>query len=79
VILWRAGYLQPRWVAARLADPRAAWALAGLAFLWIAAASDAELLGWTFALPSPEEALELAGGAFLAVYALEEAAGPASA
>jgi hypothetical protein len=79
VISWRTRYLQPRWIAARLADPRAGWALAGLVLLGIAAAADAEVLGWTFAMPSPEEALELAGSAFLAVYALEEAAGPAAA
>jgi hypothetical protein len=77
-ILWRHGYLDPAWTVARLTDPRIVWALAGLVLLLIAALSDAEAFGWTFAQPSPEEVLELAGSAFLAVYALEEAGAPAS-
>jgi hypothetical protein len=74
LVLWRAGYLRPAWIAERIADPRLGWAIAGFALLWSAAAEEAHLFGWTMAVPTPEEAIELAGALLLAVYALEEAA-----
>ncbi len=72
-VLWRTGYLAPRWVLARIADPRALWGVAGMAFLWVAASEEAHFFGLTFAPPTPEEAIELAGGLYLLLYALEEA------
>jgi hypothetical protein len=77
LLLWRRGYLAPRWILARAADPRLAWAAAGLAFLAAALTEEAHFFGWTFAVPTPEEPVELTGAIYLAVYALEEAAGPA--
>ena len=74
LVLWRSGYLRPSWIAERITDPRLGWAVAGFAFLWSAAAEEAHLFGWTMAVPTPEEAIELAGALLLAVYALEEAA-----
>lgn len=76
-VLWRLGYVTPEWLRGRLVDPRLAWALAGLALLGVAALEEAHVFGWTLAMPTPEEAIELAGGACLAIYALE--AGAASA
>lgn len=76
VVLWRSGWLAPRRTAALVAGPELAWALAGLAILAVAASEEAHLFGWVAEPPTPEEAIELAGGVCLAVWSLELAARP---
>lgn len=71
VVLWRTGWLAPRRTASLVAGPEIAWAAAGLAILVVAASEEAHLFGWVAASPTPEEAIELAGGACLAVWSLE--------
>lgn len=71
VALWRAGWFAPRRTARLVAGPEIAWAAAGLAILAVAASEEAHLFGWVAARPTPEEAIELAGGACLAVWSLE--------
>lgn len=74
VLLWRGGYVETSWMIARLADPRIVWAITGLLLLGAASAEEAHFFGWAFTMPTPEEAIELAGAACLAVYALDVAA-----
>ncbi|HEV2130729.1 MAG TPA: hypothetical protein VGR27_06480 [Longimicrobiaceae bacterium] len=72
-LFWRGGYLDPRWLLARIRSREFAWVILGMSFLAIAAVQDADLFGWVAAQPSTEEALELIGALCLAVYALEVA------
>lgn len=71
VLLWRAGWIDPR-LLGRLARSREfGWFAAGFACLWIAASEEAHLFGWFAREPTPEEAIELVGALCLALYALE--------
>ena len=74
VLLWRAGWIDPR-LLGRLARSREfGWFVAGFACLWIAAGEEAHLFGWFAREPTPEEAVELVGALCLGLYALELAA-----
>lgn len=73
-LLWRAGWLDPRFLLRLAFRPASLWAFAGLALLAVAAAEEAHLFGWYASDPTPEEAIELAGALCFAVYALELAA-----
>lgn len=75
LLLWRTGWIDPRWIAARLTSPAATWLLLAAAFLAAAAIEEAGLFGVRAAKPTPEEAIELGGGLSLAAWALESAAG----
>ena len=73
-LLWRGGYLDRRWIAARFREPELVWFALGATLIGTGAADDARLAGWIMAPPTPEEALEVAGALCLLVYALELAA-----
>lgn len=69
--LWRAGWLDWGEMAATLHGAVAPAAVLGVALLLLATLVEA---GWTRPPPSPEEAIELAGGICLGLAALERAA-----
>lgn len=71
ILLWRTGWLDPRFLARLARGPEFAWFVIGFALLWIAASEEAHLFGWVARPPTPEEALELVGALCLGVYALE--------
>lgn len=71
ILLWRTGWVDPRFLV-RLARGREfAWFVIGFAFLWMAASEEAHLFGWVARPPTPEEALEMVGALCLGIYALE--------
>lgn len=71
VVVWRAGWFVPTRVARLVAGPEIVWGVAGMAILFVAASEEAHLFGWVAAQPTPEEAIELAGGIALVVWAVE--------
>lgn len=73
-LLWRGGWLRPAWLVDQARRSEALWVLAAALFLAIAAAEEAALFGWVAAQPTPEEAVEMAGGLCLAMWAVESAA-----
>lgn len=71
ILLWRTGWLEPRFLARLAARAEFAWFVVGFALLWVAASEEAHLFGWVARPPTPEEAVEMVGALCLAVYALE--------
>lgn len=71
ILLWRGGWLDPRFLGRLARGRELAWFVAGFALLWIAASEEAHLFGWVARPPTPEEAVEVAGALCLAAYALE--------
>lgn len=71
ILLWRAGWLDPRFLARLVRGREFAWFGIGFALLWIAASEEAHLFGWVARPPTPEEAVEMVGALCLAIYALE--------
>lgn len=69
-LLLATGFLQPGPLMRAVLRRDAIWAVVGVGFLFLGAAVEAELFGWRVAEPRPEEALELAGGLALAIYAV---------
>lgn len=73
-VLWRIGWLDPRWIAARLTSPAAGWLVLAAVLVGLGAVEDAGLFGVAAAKPTPEEALEMGGGLALLAWAVESAA-----
>lgn len=71
ILLWRTGWVDPRFLTGLAARLEFAWFGVGFALLWIAASEEAHLFGWVARPPTPEEAVEMVGALCLAVYALE--------
>lgn len=74
VALWRAGYARPRLIGRTILSADGAWLALGFLILVIAGLGEAGMLGASFAGHSPEEAIEMAGGVCIAVFALQVAA-----
>lgn len=73
VALWRAGYVRPRLIGSTILSADGAWLALGFLILVIAGLGEAGMLGASFAGHSPEEAIEMAGGVCIAVFALQVA------
>ena len=71
ILLWRTGWVDPRFLGRLARGREIGWLVAGFAFLWIAAGEEAHFFGWVARPPTPEEAVELVGALCLGLYALE--------
>ncbi len=71
ILLWRAGWLDPRFLVHLARGREFAWFLIGFTLLWVAASEEAHLFGWVARPPTPEEAVEMVGALCLGIYALE--------
>lgn len=72
--LWWLGYLQPRATLLLIFSTEFLWIGVGLGLLLVAAAVEAQVLGWGSREPTFEEAIEMAGGICFFFFALQVAA-----
>ena len=79
LLLWRRGYLSPRSIGRTIQSPGGVWLALGLGVLVLAGLGEAGLLGSLFADPSAEEAIEMTGSWWLALFALQTAGKAATA
>lgn len=79
VLLWRHGYLSPRPMGRTILSADGVWLALGLGVLVLAGLGEAGLLGSLFADPSAEEAIEVVGASWLALFALQTAGRAAKA